>query len=144
MGKIAGVLQGFAVFVFELQQVVASFFYDLTGIVLIAVQGVAGDQRVFQVRFLVEPAGNSKFSVPFVVFATGFFLGDADGYRGPAFMLAEANRQHLVAHILAVYGQGAGKLFLVSLQPLRERLGKLMGIYLAQQIVESRVTGRTA
>ena len=102
-------LQGFAVFVFKLQQVVASFFYDLTGIVLITVQGIATDQGVFQVRLLVESAGNRKFSVPFVVLATGFFLGDADGYRGPALMLAEANREHLVAHILAVYGQGPGK-----------------------------------
>ena len=83
MGKIAGVLQGFAVFVFELQQVVASFFHDVTGIVLIAVQGIGGNQSVVQVGLLVESARNGEFSLLFVLLATGFFFGDADGYRAP-------------------------------------------------------------
>ena len=125
-------------------RLVASFFHDVTGIVLIAVQGIGGNQSVVQVGLLVESARNGEFSLLFVLLATGFFFGDADGYRGPAFMLAQTYRQDLVAHILAVYGQSARQGSFVTLQPPRERRGKLMGIDLAQQVVESRVTGCTA
>jgi len=53
--------EGLAVFVFELQQVVASLFNDGAGNVLVTVQSIGGDERILQIGALVKPLGHGEF-----------------------------------------------------------------------------------
>lgn len=66
-GLLQSRLVGMAIFVFELEEVVAARVEQRPGLGFVVVEGVAGDGRVLQVGGRVEPQGEGLFAFAFVV-----------------------------------------------------------------------------
>lgn len=127
---------GMTVFVFELEHVICSGFDDRLSLGFIAVERISADGGPLELGVVVKLQGQGLFALAFVAISFGKSAGKGDGHRGTAFVLAQAQRQGLIADPFSVNSQGSGKGAHVALQPGIEALGKGLWIDLGQEVVQ--------
>lgn len=128
-------------------EVVAAAIEDGLGLLLVVVEGVPGDGRVFEVRGRVEPQGDRLLAFAFVVvFALffvvfGLFLCESHGCGSAGVVIAQAKAQGAVAYPFAVESEGARKGSEVGLQPSVEAFGEFVGVDPDEQVARGGVAG---
>ena len=93
----------------ELKQEVAVVCDDELHVFALAVEGVAGDDGVAEIDFLIETLGGGELALG--------FGGDGDGDGGAAFVLAECKGEQEVADVFAVKGERARQGAVVGGEP---------------------------
>ena len=104
-----GALEGIAVFVFELEEVITASIKDGLGLCFVIIECIAGDDGAFEIGFLVEFQGHGLFAFAFVFVRFGDLGSKADGYRRSGFVVTQTQAQGTVSDPLSINGQSTWK-----------------------------------
>jgi len=95
-----------AVFVFELEEVIATGTQDRMGLSFVIIECIPGDGGSFEIGFAVEFQGHGLFAFAFVFVGFGDLCCEADRYRRSGFVITQAEAQGAVANPLSIDSQG--------------------------------------
>jgi len=84
--------------VFELEEKVSSLSHNLLHALKLTVQRIGGDRGSRQIAHLVKVFGCGEFPFDFGFLGFGFFGGNGHDHRGTAFVFAQGEGEHKVAH----------------------------------------------
>ena len=130
-----------AIFIFELQKVIAPGVENGMRLGFVVVEGIACDDGPFEVGFFVEFESYSLFAFTFVFIGFGDFGGETDRHGRSGFVLAQAETQGAIANPLSINGQGTRECSQIALQPGVQALREGFGIDLSQKVLQGIPTG---
>ena len=87
-GDAPGPLVGVAIFVFELEKVIAAGIEDRLGLGFVVIECIARDGGSFEIGLAVKFERYGLFAFAFIFVCFGDLCGEADRYRGSGFVFA--------------------------------------------------------